>query len=132
MKKVIQSPKLSKPRGVWSNTIVTPPGNMVFIAGMIARDADSKLVGAGDIKAQTRQTCENLKSAVEAAGGTLADIVRVDVYITDMSHFDAIHAVRRAYFPVDPPVSTMVQVVRFTVPEAMIEINAIAVLPQET
>lgn len=129
-KNVIQVPNVPKPRGVWSNTIVTSPGQMVFISGMLARAADGALMGVGDIEIQTRQTCENLKSAIEAAGGTLANIVRVDVYITDMRHFDAIHAVRRIYFPVDPPVSTMVQVIGFTLPGAMIEMNAIAVLPQ--
>ena len=130
LKNVIQVPNFPKPRGVWSNTIVVTPGQMVFISGMLAKAADGALMGVGDIEMQTRQTCENLKSAIEAAGGTLANIVRVDVYITDMRHFDAIHAVRRIYFPVDPPVSTMVQVIGFTMPGAMIEMNAIAVLPK--
>ena len=77
----------------------------------------------------TRQVCENVKAAVEAAGGTLADICRVDVFITDMRHFDAIHAVRRQYFSDPPPASTMVVVSGFTHPLALIEITAIAVLP---
>jgi len=120
---------LPKPGGVWSHVAISKPGRMVFICGLIARDADGRLVGVGDMAAQTRQTCENLKRAVEAAGGTLADLVRVDVFVTDVSKFDEIHAVRRGYFPDNPPVSTMVEVSRLVNPDAMIEINAIAVLP---
>jgi enamine deaminase RidA (YjgF/YER057c/UK114 family) len=86
------------------------------------------VVGAGDIEAQTRQVCENLKAAAEAAGGTLDDVCRVDVYIRDMSHFDQIHKVRREYFTGVPPASTMVAVSGFTHPDYLIEINAIAVI----
>ena len=102
---------------------------MVFVSGMLAKDASGALVGPGDITAQTRQVCENLKAAMDAAGGTLDDICRVDVHIRDMAHFAAIHAVRRDYFPGTPPASTMVEVSGFTHPDALIEISAIAVLP---
>jgi 2-iminobutanoate/2-iminopropanoate deaminase len=127
-KTVVPVPGLSKPSGVWSSAVVVETSRLLFIAGLLARDAQGKIVGVGDIKAQTQQVCENLKSAVEAAGGTLSDLVRVDVYITDMTMFDDIHAVRRKYFPVDPPVSTMVEIKRFTDKDALIEINAIAAL----
>jgi len=73
--------------------------------------------------------CENLKAAVEEAGGTLDDIVRVDVYVRNMEHFEQIHEVRRQYFTGVAPASTMVEVCKFTSPDYLIEINAIAVLP---
>ena len=94
---------------------------------MLAKGADGRIVGRGDVTAQTRQVCENLKVAVEAAGGTL-DICRVDVFVRNMEHFPEIHAVRRQYFPGVPPASTMVEVAKFTTPEALIEISAIAVM----
>lgn len=128
-KNVVNVDGLPKPKGVWSNTVVAKPGSMVFIAGLLAKDASGNIVGPGDMAAQTRQVCENLKRSVEAAGGKLSDIVRVDVYTSDMSKFDEIHRVRREYWPENPPVSTMVEIVRFTTAEALIEINAIAVLP---
>ncbi len=81
-----------------------------------------------DATAQTRQVCENLKAAVEAAGGTLDDICRVDVYVRNMEHFDQIHAVRREYFSEPLPASTMVEVTKMTTPDALVEINAIAVV----
>ena len=95
---------------------------------MTARRADGSIAGIGDIEAQTRQVCENLKSAIEAAGGTLDDICRVDVYVRDIGQFEAIHKVRREYFRSPAPASTMVEVTRLAAPEYLIEINAIAAL----
>ena len=73
--------------------------------------------------------CENVRAAVEAAGGTMADICRVAVYVKDMDGFNLIHHVRREYFPDPPPASTMVAVSGFTHPDYPIEMNAIAVIP---
>jgi enamine deaminase RidA (YjgF/YER057c/UK114 family) len=130
MKSVVHPSDLSKPEGVWSPVIVVDkPGKLAFLSGFVSRNLQGQVVGAGDIKAQTRQVCENLKSAITAAGGTLADLVSVNVYITDMTLFKEIHEVRREYFPTEPPTSTMVQITRLTDPDFMIEINAIAVLP---
>ena len=95
---------------------------------MTSRRADGTIAGIGDIEAQTRQVCENVKSAIEEAGGTLDDIVRVDVYVRNMEHFDAIHKVRREYFKAPAPASTMVEVCKMTSPDYLIEINAIAVV----
>jgi enamine deaminase RidA (YjgF/YER057c/UK114 family) len=128
-KTIVPVPGFPKPAGIWSSAVVVEAKKLLFIAGLLARNSAGRLVGVGDIREQTRQVCENLKSAVEAAGGTLADLVRVDVYITDMTMFDDIHAVRKEFFPVDPPVSTMVEIKRFTDKDALIEINAIAALP---
>lgn len=129
-KKQIVSPKLRQPSGHFSQaTAIAARGTIVFISGMVARRADGTIAGIGDIEAQTRQVCENLKAAVEAAGGTLDDICRVDVYVRNMEHFDAIHKVRREYFKPPAPASTMVEVAKMTSPEYLIEINAIAVLP---
>ena len=129
-KSQVSSPKLRQPSGVFSHaTMVEATGRLVFISGMTARRADGSIAGLGDITAQTRQVCENLKSAVEAAGGTLDDICRVDVYVRNMEHFDAIHKVRAEYFKPPLPASTMVEVSKMTSPDYLIEINAIAVLP---
>lgn len=116
------------PKGVWSIVTVAKPGRLVFVSGLLARDAAGAMVGVGDMAAQTRQVCENLKTALAAAGATLDDIVRVDCYTTDITKFDDIHRVRREYFKKDPPTSTMVEVTRLTLAEAMIEITAIAVV----
>jgi len=125
----IISEKIGKPSGHFSQaTAVEAKGRLVFISGMLAKGSDGILVGIGDIEEQARQVCENLKSAIEEAGGTLDDICRVDVYVRNMEHFEAIHKVRRAYFASPPPASTMVEVTKMTSPDALIEINAIAVV----
>ncbi|HUB98018.1 MAG TPA: RidA family protein [Stellaceae bacterium] len=128
-KQQIISGKLSRPSGHFSQaTMIEAKGRLVFLSGMTARKADGTMAGVGDIEAQTRQVCENLKAAIEEAGGTMDDICRVDVYIRNMEHFDAIHKVRREYFTPPAPASTMVEVSKMTSPEALIEISAIAVL----
>ena len=126
----IRSAKLRTPSGHFSQAIaVDAKGTIVFLSGMTARRADGSIAGVGDIEAQTRQVCENLKSAVEAAGGSLDDVCRVDVYVRNMEHFEAIHKVRREYFKAPAPASTMVEVTKMVHPDYLIEINAIAVLP---
>ena len=130
-KRQVQSDKIRQPSGHFSQAIsVEAKGKLVFISGMTSRRADGTIAGIGDIEAQTRQVCENLKSAVEAAGGTMDDICRVDVYVRNMEHFEKIHKVRREYFKSSPPpASTMVEVTKMTHPDYLIEMNAIAVVP---
>jgi reactive intermediate/imine deaminase len=129
-KRQIQSASIRQPSGHFSQAIaIEAKGKLVFLSGMTARRADGTIAGIGDIEAQTRQVCENLKAAVEAAGGSMDDICRVDVYVRNMEHFDKIHRVRREYFGSPPPASTMVEVTKMTSPDYLIEINAIAVIP---
>jgi 2-iminobutanoate/2-iminopropanoate deaminase len=130
MKQQVTSNKIRQPSGHFSQaTVIEARGKLVFISGMTSRRADGTIAGVGDIEVQTRQVCENLKAAVEAAGGAMDDIVRVDVYVRNMEHFDQIHKVRREYFKAPAPASTMVEICKMTSPDYLIEINAIAVLP---
>src|SRR5712671_5419805 len=129
MKNPVTSEKIRQPSGHFSQAIeIEAKGKLVFISGMTSRRADGTVAGVGDIEAQTRQVCENLKSAIEAAGGTLDDVCRVDVYVRNMEHFDKIHKVRREYFKSPPPASTMVEVTKMTSPDYLIEISAIALV----
>lgn len=127
-KEVVNPAGYAAPFGVWSPAIVTDSGKLAFISGWTSRDQEWNVVGVDDIRAQTRQVCENLKASVEACGGTLDDIVAVTVFVTDIELFDDIHAVRREYFPNDPPTSTMIEVSRMVDEQSMIEMNAIAVI----
>src|SRR5215468_11929698 len=128
-KRQITSDRISKPSGHFSQaTMVEARGRLLFISGMTARRVDGSIAGIGDIEAQTRQVCENLKAAVEVAGGTMDDICRVDVFIRNMEHFEKIHKARRDYFPAPAPASTMVEVCKMTSPDYLIEINAIAAI----
>ncbi len=125
----IKTDKCPKPAGHFAQAIAADArGRLVFISGMVAQRADGTIAGIGDIEAQTRQVCENVKAAVEAAGGTLANVCRVDVYVRNMENLAPIHKVRREYFPAPPPASTLVGVSKFTHPDYLIEMNAIAVV----
>jgi 2-iminobutanoate/2-iminopropanoate deaminase len=113
----------------FSSGVKTGPGETLYISGQLGRDDNLQLIGKGDIRAQTRQVLENIKKVLERAGGTFDDIVKVTVFIKDMSQFREIHDVRLEYFHEEHlPASTMVQVSAFTLPDALIEIEAVAVL----
>jgi 2-iminobutanoate/2-iminopropanoate deaminase len=128
-KRQITSDNVRTPSGHFSQAIeADAKGKLVFISGMTARRPDGTIAGIGDVEEQTRQTCENLKSAVQAAGGSMDDICRVDVYVRNIEHFDRIHKVRREYFKSPPPASTMVEVTKMVSPDYLIEISAIAVV----
>ena len=128
-KQEVVSPGLAVPNGHFAQaTVAEAAGRLLFISGMTARNAAGGVTGVGDIRAQTHQVCQNLQAAVDAAGGTLDDIARVDVYVRNMEDFDAIHDVRRQYFTGVAPASTMVEVSKFVNKDYLIEINAIAVI----
>ena len=127
-KEIITSEKLSKPLGIYSQAMKAEGNRLLFISGMTARDKNGDIVGKGDMKAQTRQVLENIKAVLEKASATFDQIVKVTVFITDMSRFQEIHEVRAQYFKKDYPASTMVQVSGLVSPDMLIEIEAIALL----
>jgi 2-iminobutanoate/2-iminopropanoate deaminase len=129
----IRSPDLNRPLGVFSQAIeVDAPARLLFISGLTARDPEGNVIGAGDIKLQTETILENMRTLLEQAGGTFADVVKVTVFITDMEQFDEIHEVRRRYFTPPYPASSMVEVSRLVSPEHLIEIEAIAAVGESS
>lgn len=124
-------PGVAKPFGIFSNAAFEPEGARLHVSGQVAFDADGDIVGIGDIRAQTRQVLDNVRTILAAAGGTMADIVQVVVYVTDMRHLAAIHEVRAEYFEPPYPASTLVQVSALVRPELLVEISAIAVIPED-
>jgi 2-iminobutanoate/2-iminopropanoate deaminase len=103
-------------------------GNTIYVSGQIAYDPDGKLVGEGDMKAQTRQVFENIQRVLESAGSGLVDIVKITTYITDGSKFMDMLAVRSEIFGNDPPASTAVVVAALAFPALLIEVEAIAIM----
>lgn len=125
----IKTSKLADPVGHYSQALAVPAkGVLVFVSGMTARRVDGTVAGVGDVEEQTRQVCENIKTALEAAGGTLADVCRVDVYLRNIGDRERVNKVRRQFFGSPPPASTMVEVSRLASPEFLVEISAIAVI----
>ncbi len=102
-------------------------GNTIYVSGQIAYDANGNLVGEGDMRAQTRQVFNNIRSVLESAGSSLKDIVKINTYITDGSKFMDMIAVRSEIFGDDPPASTAVVVAGLAFPALLIEVEAIAI-----
>jgi len=100
---------------------------MIFIAGQLARDAQGNLVGKGDMGAQIRQVGENIKAALETAGATLNDIVKTNTYVTNIDEFFKHIDVRMEYLKA-MPTSTTVEVRRLQNPDAMVEIEVMAMI----
>jgi reactive intermediate/imine deaminase len=104
-------------------------GGTLYIAGQVALDEELRLVGPGDAEAQARQTWNNIQKVVEAAGGRIGDVVRVTTYVADLADVDAIHEVRREFFPDgDYPVATVVQVAKLGLPGLLLETEAVAIV----
>jgi 2-iminobutanoate/2-iminopropanoate deaminase len=116
---------LAKPIAAYCQ--VTRRGPIVTTAGMIATDAGGKVVGLGDIAAQTRQALENVKAALEAAGASLKDVVKTTIFITDLANYQGMNAVYNEYFAQNPPARSTVRV-DLVLPTLLIEIEAIAIL----
>jgi enamine deaminase RidA (YjgF/YER057c/UK114 family) len=119
---------LPVPRGSYNLVNIAQPGRMVFIAGQTASDHDGKVVGVGDAKEQTRFILGKIKRAVEAAGGTMNDVVAMSIFTTDVKNHRDINETRREVLGGNFPTSTMVQVVALARPELLLEINATAVI----
>jgi reactive intermediate/imine deaminase len=122
---------VAAPMGTYSQAVRVETGDAVWIhvSGQIAIDTAGNLVGPGDLRAQTRQVFENLKAILEANGATFGDAVKIGTYLTTLDDLDGMREVRSEYLTAEPPASTAVQVVALVVPEALIEIDLVAVVP---
>jgi 2-iminobutanoate/2-iminopropanoate deaminase len=101
---------------------------IIWISGQLAFDEKENFLGKGDIRIQTERVLKNIKKVVEQLGGTMDDIVQVNVFVRDMSGLKDIHDVRLKYFKEPYPTSTLIEVKGFVHPDALIEINAMAAL----
>lgn len=116
------------PPGYTQVVETTTPGRIVHIAGQMGIDKDGRL--PGDFRAQAIQTFENLKSALAAVGGSMEDIVKLNNYLLDIAYLPIIRDVRVSYLKSDtPPASTTLQVSGFALVGALLEIEAVAILP---
>ena len=103
-------------------------GKMIFVAGQLARNLEGNIVGPGDMRAQMEQTFKNLDACLKAAGASWADVVKTNTFVTNYEEFAKCSDVRMRYIGVASPTSTTVQISRLAQPEAMVEIELIAVV----
>ena len=128
----LNPPTLYKPPGYSHVVEISGPGRIVYIAGQLGLDVQGKLVGApGDFRAQATQAFENLRLALTAAGAGFGDVVKINNYLTDMSHLPILREVRDSHLNVSaPPASTTVQISKFAVEGALFEIEAVVMISQ--
>jgi 2-iminobutanoate/2-iminopropanoate deaminase len=99
-------------------------GEWVFASGQLGNDPRTGKLAAGGIGPETRQVCENLKAVLEAGGSSLANVVKVTIYMKDLNELAAMNQVFAEYFPVDPPARTTFECARL-VADARVEIEAV-------
>lgn len=116
------------PPGYAQAVKVTGAQTILYVAGQVAYSAHGGVAHPGDFKAQARAALQCLKAQVEAGGGTMANIVKVNSYLTDMRHRADFGAIREEFFGKRLPASTLVAVSALAHPDFLIEIEAVAVL----
>jgi 2-iminobutanoate/2-iminopropanoate deaminase len=104
-------------------------GGLLFVSGIVPIDAEGNLVGEGDVPEQARQVFRNMDLCLKAAGCTFADVVKVVHYLTDVDDRPKINPVRIEFFGDARPASTLVEVSALVVPGALLEIEAVAAIP---
>lgn len=101
-------------------------GDLLFVSGCAPLDSEGKLVGDGDVTAQTRKVLENLGLALRYAGADFGDVLKVTVYLTDIAYRAEANVVRQEFFGDALPASTLVEVSALAIPGMLIEIEAVA------
>ena len=126
-KQAIQTPEAPAAIGTYSQAIKA--GNTVYLSGQIPLQAQTMELVPGDVNAQVRQVFDNLRAVARAAGGELADVVKLQVYLTDLSHFSVVNTIMAEYFSEPYPARAAVGV-KALPRDAQIEIDAIMVLTE--
>lgn len=112
------------PPETWSNCLVV--GNAAYIAGLTARSPDGSAQGGLDDYAQAKAIFRKMKALIEAAGGKMSDVVKINVYVTDIRRREQVWKARREFFTGNFPVSTLVEVSKLADPSITVEIEAVA------
>jgi 2-iminobutanoate/2-iminopropanoate deaminase len=129
----INPSSVSTPKG-YSQAVKIDLGKstMLILSGQVAFDKDGQLIGKDDITAQIQQVFTNIKSIVEAAGGSMKDVVKLNYYMTDVSQVQVLRGIRDKFVnTAQPPASTLVQVSKLFRDDILVEIEATAVIPRK-
>jgi len=127
-KKAIESDKVAKTKGPYVQGVEVTNAKLVYTSGVVARDEKGTLMGIGDVRAQTRQCIENIRNILEAAGGSLKDLVKVTVFLRPGADYAAMNDIRREMLSGIEFASSTVMV-GLNAPDALIEVEAVGAVP---
>lgn len=127
-RKEVRLPGLVEPISHYTDAVRF--GNLLFISGMVGVDAQGRVAGRGDVVAQARATFSNMERILEAEGASFADVLKVTVYLRNVEDRARINPVRAEFFGDARPASTLVEVSKLVAPELLIEVEAVAGLPE--
>lgn len=122
------TPAEAQPIGRYKMATRMEGGRLLYIAGQVARDAAGEVFGKGDIRVQARQVFENLRQVLQAAGGDLADLLKITTYLTRIEDFPVVAEIRQGFFPGELPASTLIIVASLAQPDLLIEVEGIAAI----
>ena len=120
---------VAPPIGTYSHAATITGGRLLFISGQGPLDERGALVGPGDLIRQAEQVFENIRRILAASGASFRDVAKMNIYLTDFSRRQELGALRARLFGSHAPVSTAVEISRLAIPEWLIEIECVAVLP---
>ena len=127
----VNPPGIWSPFGAFSMAVIQGDSQVVHLKGQISLDQDGQVVGAGDMRAQVRKVLENVRAVLASMGGTMADVVSLVHYATDIEAFMGTGDIRKEFFSPPFPVTMTVQVARLYRPDLVIEVTAVAEIPRE-
>jgi enamine deaminase RidA (YjgF/YER057c/UK114 family) len=121
---------VAPPVGNYSHSVrvETREAIWIYVSGQIAQDPDGRLVAPGDLPAQTEQVFENVSKVLESNGATFTDVVKILTFFTTFDGLEASRQIRARYLSEEPPASTTVRVAALVVPDAVIEVDVVAVI----
>src|SRR5712692_10841889 len=130
-KEIINPPSLARPRG-FSHGIAVTGGRLLFLAGQTGTDAEGRIIAPGNIVAQYEQIMHNFQAVVEAAGGKMQDITKLNIFVRDrddyLAHLKSLGVVHRTFFGAYYPTMALFEVSRFFQDETLVEIEGLAVI----
>jgi len=125
--RTLRVPGLMEPISHFSDAVIA--GHTLYVSGLVATNEAGEVVGAGDVVEQTRQIFRNLKAILDAAGATPADVAKVTIFMRDVAQRPLINPIRQEFFGPHRPASTLVEISRLVRDEFLLEIEAVAQLP---
>ncbi len=128
VRKLLQPDTLPVPTACFSQGIEISGKRMIFVAGQLPVDKTGSIVGDGDFKAQITQVFENIKAVLGVAKASFDDVVKLNIYVTDVKNLPVVQAVRSGYLTSPYPATTLVEITALANPKALVEIEAIAVI----